>query len=146
MTILIMPQILERCPICHNIICGWQMSYSQILGFLANLDEVRHLRSWRGHMRSFWEISPFSWMEQATCAPSFFLNPSNQVVHKHHVVLRRKPHPYWASYYVKISAPKFGSHIWATHGQTSDNKHCQPNKKSCMLWSMRISYVIWSTW
>ena len=41
---------------------GWQMSCTQIFGFSwANLDEVHHPQSWRGHMRSLWEVSLFHW-------------------------------------------------------------------------------------
>ena len=43
----------------------------KIGSFWAILNEVHHPQSWRGHMRSFWEI-PF-FMEQATCALSFFV-------------------------------------------------------------------------
>ena len=32
--------------------------------FWENLDEVRDPRSWRRQMKSFWEMSPFSWSKQ----------------------------------------------------------------------------------
>ena len=70
-------------------------------------------------MRSFWEITLLF----------FFPNLSSRVVHNHHLVLRGKPHPNWALYVKDILAPK----ILATHRTASQNKQCQPIKKSYML-------------
>ena len=78
------------------------------------LNEVRHPQSWRGHMRSFWEDFPF-FMEQATCALIFFLDPSSQGVHNHHLVLRGKYPTQIGHHMWKIPAPKlaptFGQHM-----------------------------------
>ena len=41
-----MPQILESWQLWHNMLCGWQMSYSHKFGFLgANWNELpKHLQ------------------------------------------------------------------------------------------------------
>ena len=98
----------------------------------ANLDEVHHPQSWRGHMRSFWEISPFSWSKHHL--HQFYLYPSSQVMHKHHIVLRerkrklnRKKTPnleiiICELYWLLNLALKFESYIWATLGTISQNQ------------------------
>ena len=87
------------------------MSYTQNFGFFwAIFDEVRHPQSWRGHMRSFWKISLFHGASNmyTTCFP----NPSNQVVHNCHLVLRGKKPPTQIGHHMwKILAPTFGQHL-----------------------------------
>ena len=86
-----------NCRKCGNfaIICyvddKWAIP-GQFGCFGASLDKVRHSQSWRGHMRSFGEIFPFSWSKQHV--HSFFNpTPSGQVVHNRQLALRKKiPH------------------------------------------------------
>ena len=54
------------------------MSYSQKkLGFFQQLDEVCHLQSWRGHMRSIWRISLFH--GSRNMCTRFFPHPSGEL-------------------------------------------------------------------
>ena len=95
-----------------------------------------------GHMRSSLGGFPF-FIEQATCTLVFFLpNPSGQVVHNHHLVLRGKKntHSYWHHMW-KITSPKFASYIWAAHVTASQNKQYQPNKNvTCLEYEVFICY------
>ena len=116
--------------------------------FGANLDEVHHPQSWRGHMRSFSEISHFS-TEQATCAHMIFLpNPSSQVEHKRHLVLRTKKKTppklgiICERYWLLNLPPTFGQHM----GTTSQNKQCQPNKNFYMLGIWGFYMLFLPTW
>ena len=96
MTISVMPQNLEGWQLCHNMFCEWQVTY---------LDEVRHRQSWRGHMRSFWKISPF-FMEQATCALIYFSKSIQSSCAQPPPCpkgkKKKKNHPNWASYVKNI--------------------------------------------
>ena len=126
MTISVMPRIFVSWQLCHNMLCGWQMSYSQIFGFCcANLDEVNHPQSWRVHMWSFWDIT-FFYGASNVCT-KLLPNPCGHVLHNCHLVLRRKQKtknkmsfPMWAS-----SLKDIGSHIWATH------EHPPPKTSKC---------------
>ena len=83
-TILVIPQILE--------------SYK---------DDVCHPQSWRGHMRSFWEISPFSCGKQLVVQ----IHPVKALHNRHHVQIGGKnSHPNWASYVKGIC-----SLLWLLH-------------------------------
>jgi hypothetical protein len=72
----------------------------------------------------------------------FFPNPSNQVLHYLHLVLRGNNPTQIGHHMWNILAPKFGSCIWATHENAPQNNKCQPNKKVLHAWSMRFLYVI----
>ena len=113
--------------------------------FGANLDEVHHPQGWRGHMTSFWEISPSSW-KQKTCALSFF-SPSGQVVHNRHLVLRKKKKK-------KKTPPKLGiicerdclvtlDPAFEQRMEPVPQKQAMPTEqKSPHAWSMRFLCVI----
>jgi hypothetical protein len=69
-----------------------------------------------------------------------FSNPSSQVVHNRHLLLRGGAtklsilcERYWLL--------NLATYMWATHGFTSQNKQCQ-SKKILHAWSMRFWYVI----
>ena len=83
-----------------------------------------------GHVRSIWELFPFSWSKQHVHW-GFFLSQIHMVklMYNRHLIPRKekKSHPNW-HYMWKILAPKFGSYSWATHWTPSHNKECQPNK------------------
>jgi hypothetical protein len=91
-------------------------------------------------MRSFWKISSLSWSKQHL--HSFFLNPSSQVEHNHHLVLRGKTPPnvgiICERYWLLNLAPIFGHHIEVPPKTTK----CQPNKKNLHSWSVRFLYLI----
>ena len=72
--------------------------------FKANLDEVHHPQSWRaiwGHF--FWRFPRFH--GASNMCSNFLPNPSNQVVHNHHLVLRGKKKP-----------TQIGHHMWKIIG------------------------------
>ena len=84
-------------------------------------------------MRSILGDFPFS-MENETRALFFSLpNPTDQVVHRHHLVLRKTNPPkldiICERYRPLKLVHNFGSYIWATHGTSSQNKQCQTNNK-----------------
>ena len=108
--------------------------------FWANLNETQ---SWRGHMWSFCEISPFSWSKQHV--HQVIPNQSNQVVHNPHIVQakRKRIRPIQNGDYMwKILAPKFHFAFEQHMGTASQNKQCQPIKKILHFWNMRHLYVI----
>ena len=87
-----------KCDMPKHVMWDDKWAAPKNLGFYwANLAEVRHPQSRRGHIESFWEIFPFSWSKQ----------------HKHSLLSKsiwsscaqpspcpkgKKTHPNWASY------------------------------------------------
>ena len=146
MIILVMPQILETWELCHNMLCGWQMSYSKKMWVF---------------LRKFWWSAP-SWKLEGPHEvilvefPFFFSNcrASNmctkfilfqvhqvKVVHNHHLVRRKKAPPKTGiiceRYWLLNLAPTFEQHMEPL-----------PQKSNANLinilhaWSLRFSYVI----
>ena len=128
MITLVVPQVFDSWQLCHDMLCGWQMSYSQRIGFLgANLDEVRHPQSWRATWGHFGRLPPFHGASNmstyrksniyiyiffsfksvwSSCAqPPPYPKGKKPTQTRHHIIL----------------ALKFGSHIWAAHGTASQN-------------------------
>ena len=120
MIVWVMPQILESWQLFHNMLCGLKTSYSQKFGFSwANLEEVRHPQSWRGHMRSY--LFTF-FMEQATCALSIF--QIHLVHNRHHVLRKRKK---------KKTPPKLGiicESYWHLNLALAFEQHLEPPPKT----------------
>ena len=108
--------------------------------FLANLDEVITLKSWRVAWDHFWEISPLL-MKQATCALIFFPNPFCQVVHNRPLLLRGESPTQIVHHMWKILAFNLAPTIWATHGTTSQNKQMptQQQNPTCLEYEVFIS-------
>ena len=72
----------------------------------ANLSEVCHPQSWRGHMSSFWEISLFSWSKQHV--HSFFCSFQIHPIKLCTIVLRLI---FWNNNRLKIKKIKKNTHI-----------------------------------
>ena len=116
------------------------MSYSHKFGvFEANLDEVRHPQSWRGHMRSFWETSLFHGARNM--CTHFYPYSSSQVVHHCHLVLMWKTPPILGIicdiYWLLNMPPTFGQHM----ERPPKTSNVNPNKNILHAWSMRSLYV-----
>jgi hypothetical protein len=86
---------------------------------------------------------PFSWSKQHVY--SFFSspNPSREVVHNNHLVLRDINPTQFGHHMWKTLTPKFGSCISATHGTVSQQA-LPTNQQVLHDWSMRFSYVIFA--
>ena len=142
--ISVMPQILETWKLCHSMLCGWRMSYSQkIMSFWASLGKVHDPLNWRGRMRLFWEILFFSWSKQHVhwVFFLFFLFWSSCAQPSPCPKGKQNLYPNWALYVKDIV-----SYIWATHGTASQNKQfTHLKRKSIHAWSMRFFYVTWPT-
>ena len=77
----------------------------------------------RSHLRDF----PFL-LKQATCALILFFKPIRSSC------AQPSPSPKEATLLkLDLYVKDFGSYIWTTHGTTSQNKQCQPNKKPTYL-------------
>jgi hypothetical protein len=96
-----------------------------------------------------WGDFPFFHGARNMCT-KFFPNLACWFVHNRHLVLKGKIKPticerYWLlNLALKFWLLNFGSYIWATHGTASQNKQCQPNKKSYMLGVCRFYMLIGS--
>ena len=101
-------------------------------------NKFRWSRLLEGPHEVFWEIFPFSWTEQHV--HSFFPNPSTQVVHDHHHVLREKPLPNCTScgrYWLLNFAPPFGQRMKPPSKTSNANLTTNP---TCLEYEVFICY------
>ena len=138
--ILIMPQSLESRQLCQNMLCGWIISCSQEFGFLgANLDDIRQVKvggvTW-GH---FWRFSLF--MEQATCALSFFQIYPVNLCTTVTLFYGKNPHPNRASYVKHIGSQNGFLHLSNMELPPKTSKANLTKNPTCLEYVVFICYL-----
>ena len=90
------------------------------------------------------EHFPFLWSKRYV--HWLFFKSISQVVHTRHLVLIDNNPTQTGHHMWKMFPPNFASYIWATHGGTSENNQCQPNKESYVLGVSGFYTYFWPTW